>query len=126
MKLVLITTSFLMIGSNAYNKVGVEKYCNIDPDEFTAQCNYESRDNCQSYLQPGQRCMVNTEYRGGASSTNESVPEIQPAVERQLLAAWQANKSRRSPWSERVDHMGRQIHQEFQRRWAILKKLFGV
>src|ERR1700760_2490761 len=74
-RLGLITTSFLFVGANAYNKVGVERFCNIDPEEFTAQCNYESFGSCQSYLSPGQRCIANADYSAAALKIARREPD---------------------------------------------------
>lgn len=62
-KLVLITTSFFFVGPNAYDKVGLAHYCNLNPAEFTAECNYETLKDCASYLGPGEHCAQNPDYQ---------------------------------------------------------------
>jgi len=103
MKFALITTSFLIIGSNAYDRIGIERYCNVDPSEFTAQCNFESLDNCNAYLMPGQRCMANPAFvaSGMKDSTRQIVSERE-SIPSPLLAAWERDKAERSRWVQKA------------------------
>jgi hypothetical protein len=103
MKLALITSSFLIIGSNAYDRVGVERYCNVDPSEFTVQCNFESLGSCNAYLEAGQRCIANPSYLPTSikSEALSKGPESDP-IPAALLAAWQKDHANRITLSYKV------------------------
>jgi len=125
MKIALITTTFLMVGSNAYDRVGIERYCNVDPSEFTAQCNFESLESCNAYLMPGQRCMANPAYvTSGIKDPTKQVVSDRESIPLQLLEAWKRDKSLSSTWAGKAkklcDLLSWQINRLF---WDVFSSL---
>jgi hypothetical protein len=43
--------------------IGVEKWCNYNPDTKVMQCNYESKSVCEAYTEGNEVCRVNPNYK---------------------------------------------------------------
>src|SRR5262249_44374419 len=62
MKTSVLAACWMVIGSISYQKIGIERYCNVDPTLRVAQCNYESANSCLGYLEPGHQCVSNPDF----------------------------------------------------------------
>jgi hypothetical protein len=61
-KMILPQVVLLALTVVHFNRVGVAQWCNINRSEKTIQCNYESKEACESYLGKGEFCQSNPFY----------------------------------------------------------------